>query len=64
MLDNWGCSLHRELVVRAVDEFMLVGVVLNRALTVAIVDWQAMHLVITLSCVVACITVVMRVEMM
>ena len=64
VLDNWGCALHRELVVRAVDELMLVGVVLNRPLTVAVMDWQAMHLVITLGCVVACIAVVMRVEMM
>ena len=42
---------------------MLVRVVLDRAFSVAVVDRQAMNAVIALSSVMACISVVMRVEM-
>ena len=48
MFDDWGCMLNANLVVGAVHELVLVGVVFDRALTVAVMHWQAVHSVIAL----------------
>lgn len=64
MLNDGGCTPEIELIVGAVDEFMLVGVVLNRALTVLVVNWKSMHSVVgMLVCMTAGVTVIARVKM-